>query len=132
MMTMIVITRIITQLGKNMINKTELKEKIAKNIKGNLSLEKQTNFFLDAIAESAPEMPDIWTGGRSSRGKESYKSIRLIWRNEKTRKWIEFCLCDTVMGYLDVYGNKTEIRWLATEKGAKEAFQSAFRYVFGA
>lgn len=114
-----------------MIDKNELKEKIAKNIKGNSSLERQTNFFLDAICESAPGMPDIWAGGMTSSGKETYKSIKFVWRNGERGKWIEFCLCDTVMGYLDVNGNRMEIRWLATEKGAKEAFQSAFRYIFG-
>lgn len=114
-----------------MIDKSELQNKIAKNIKGNLSLEKQTNFFLDAIAEFAPEMPDIWTGGGSGKDVEEYQNIRLCWLNERNDKWIEFSLSDKYMGWLDVNGKRTEIRFMSTKNGAKEAFQSAFRYVFG-
>ena len=118
--------------------KTKLFERIRNTSAGaNESLMMQIEFFADAICEFMPFQPEIWNGGMQTKQIQSVH-LRLIWSTSKSshlpsksQKYIEFLLSDKSKGFLDVNGNRTSIVWLATEEGAKEAFKSAFEFIFG-
>ena len=91
----------------------------------------QVEFFADAIANSMTCPPQIWNGKGLVKGKSESNHLRLCWNNPVNEKWIELILSDSSAGVLVVDGNLTNLKWIATEESAAEAFKSAFRYVYG-
>lgn len=115
--------------GETGNSREQLMERIRKNTP-NEKLLLQADFFTEALVLAMPFQPDIWTGGTRTKTRRS-NHLRLVWQNPKDNKFIELFLADDAKGFFDVDGNRTSIIWIATEEGARDAFRSAFEFIFG-